>query len=154
RRALPPVQNATWPQTSIDRFILAGLEARGLTPSAPADRRTLIRRATFDLTGLPPTPEEVAAFKADRSPGAFARVVDRLLASPHYGERWGRYWLDVARYADTKGYVFFQEANYPWAFTYRDYVLRALNEDLPYDRFILEQLAADRLALGKDKRPL
>jgi hypothetical protein len=152
--APPKVKAADWPRTSIDRFILARLEAKGLTPSAPADRRTLLRRATFDLTGLPPTPQEVTAFEADRSPGAFARVVDRLLASPHYGERWGRYWLDVARYADTKGYVFFQEADYPWAYTYRDYVIRSFNEDLPYDRFILEQLAADRLPLGPDRRPL
>src|SRR5205823_12835213 len=116
----------------------------------------LIRRATFDLTGLPPTPAEVAAFEADPAPVAvaFAKVVDRLLASPQYGERWGRFWLDVARYADTKGYVFFQEAEFPWAYTYRDYVLRAFNADLPYDRFVTEQLAADRLPLGADKRPL
>src|SRR5207253_833716 len=114
----------------------------------------LIRRATFDLLGLPPSPEEAAAFEADRSPDAFANVIDRLLASPHYGERWGRYWLDVARYADTKGYLFTQERRYPFAYTYRDYVIRAFNEDLPYDRFVLEQLAADRLPLGDDKRPL
>jgi hypothetical protein len=108
------------------------------------------------LIGLPPTPEEVAAFEADASPEAFAHVVDRLLASPHYGERWGRHWLDVARYADTKGYVFFQEASFPWAYTYRDYVIRAFNEDLPYDRFILEQLGADQLvgADARDRRPL
>jgi hypothetical protein len=152
--APPAVQDANWPLTSIDRFILAGLEAKGLRPTVAADRKTLLRRATFDLIGLPPTPEEIAAFEADRSPGAFARVVDRLLASPHYGERWGRFWLDVARYSDTKGYVFFQEATFPWAWTYRDYVIRAFNEDLPYDRFIVEQLAADRLPLGEDKRPL
>ncbi|TMQ29471.1 MAG: DUF1549 domain-containing protein, partial [Planctomycetota bacterium] len=117
-------------------------------------KRTLIRRATFDLIGLPPAPEDIAAFEADRTPDAFARVVDRLLASPHYGERWGRYWLDVARYADTKGYVFFEENDYPWAYTYRDYVIRAFNDDLPYDRFVLEQLAADQLPLGPDQRPL
>jgi mono/diheme cytochrome c family protein len=150
----PPVQAGHWPTTSIDRFILAKLEEKGLTPSPGADRRTLIRRATFDLIGLPPTPEEIAAFEADSSPDAFARVVDRLLASPQYGERWGRYWLDVARYADTKGYVFFQESEFPWAYTYRDYVIRAFNEDLPYDQFVLQQLAADLLPLGKDKRPL
>src|SRR5207249_2934398 len=114
---------------SVDRFLLAALEAKGLKPSAPADRRTLVRRATFDLLGLPPTPEEVAAFEADHSPDAYAKLIDRLLASPHYGERWGRYWLDVARYADTKGYVFFDDANYPWAWTYRDYVIRSFNED-------------------------
>jgi hypothetical protein len=152
--APPRVKAANWPLTPIDRFILAKLEGQGLTPSAPADGRTLLRRATFDLIGLPPTPEEISAFQADRAPDAFAKVVDRLLASPQYGERWGRYWLDVARYADTKGYVFFQEADYPWAYTYRDYVIGALNQDLPYDRFLLEQLAADRLNLGEEKRPL
>jgi hypothetical protein len=150
----PPVKQMSWPQTPIDRFILARLEAKGLKPSPRADKRTLLRRVTFDLIGLLPTPEEIAAFEADHSPDAFARVVDRLLASPHYGERWGRHWLDVARYADTKGYVFFEEAEFPWAWTYRDYVIRAVNEDLPYDRFIVEQLAADRLELGADKRPL
>src|SRR5262249_62362150 len=109
-----------------------------------------------DLIGLPPTPEEVAAFEADSASDtdAFASLVNRLLDSPHYGERWGRFWLDVARYADTKGYVFFEEPNYPWAYTYRDYVVRAFNEDLPFDRFIVQQLAADRLPLGEDKRPL
>jgi cytochrome c553 len=151
---LPAVKDTAWPQTSIDRFLLARLEEKGLTPSPRADRRTLLRRVTCDLIGLPPAPEEVAAFEADPSPDAFAKVVDRLLASPHYGERWGRYWLDVARYADTKGYVFFEEAPYPWAYTYRDYVIRAFNEDLPYDRFLLEQLAADRLPLDSDRRPL
>ena len=151
---LPAVRESAWPRTSIDRFILAKLEERGLKPSAPADRRTLLRRVTFDLIGLPPTPEEIAAFEADRSPDALAKVVDRLLASPHYGERWGRHWLDVARYADTKGYVFFEEQAFPWACTYRDYVIRAFNEDLPYDQFIVQQLAADRLPLGDDRRPL
>ena len=151
---LPTVRQRDWPHTSIDRFILARLEQRGLTPSSPADRRTLLRRVTFDLLGLPPTAEEIAAFEADRSPEALAKVVDRLLASPHYGERWGRYWLDVARYADTKGYVFFEEKAYPWAWTYRDYVIRSFNEDLPYDQFIVQQLAADQLPLGRDRRPL
>jgi hypothetical protein len=150
----PPVRAAGWPETPVDRFILARLEAKNLSPSPPADRRTLLRRVTFDLIGLPPTPEEFAAFEADSSPDAYAKVVDRLLASPHYGERWGRYWLDVARYADTKGYVFFQDANYPWAWTYRDYVIEAFNRDLPYDQFIRQQLAADRLPLGNDRRPL
>jgi hypothetical protein len=153
---LPAVKNQSWPVTTIDRFVLAALEAKGLVPSTAAERHTLIRRATFDLLGLPPTPDEVGAFEADKSPEAFTRVVDRLLASPHYGERWGRHWLDVARYADTKGYVFFQDANFPWAYTYRDYVIRSFNEDLPYDRFILEQLAADQLVGpdAKDRRPL
>src|SRR5262245_14765221 len=150
----PVVKDGAWPQTDIDRFILAKLEAQGLTPSPPADRRTLIRRATFDLIGLPPTPEEIAAFESDPTPDAFAKVVDRLLASPHYGERWGRYWLDVARYADTKGYVFFEESPFPWAYTYRDYVIRAFNEDLNYDRFIVEQLAADYLVRGTGGSPV
>jgi hypothetical protein len=152
--AVPRIQDKTWPLTAIDRFILAKLEQKGLSPAKPADRRTLIRRATVDLLGLPPTPEEVAAFEKDRSPDALAKVIDRLLASPHYGERWGRHWLDVARYADTKGYLFTQERRYPYAYTYRDYVIRAFNEDLPYDQFIVQQLAADKLALGSDKRPL
>jgi hypothetical protein len=155
RKPAPPrVKNAGWAQTPIDAFILAKLEEKDLRPAPPADRRTLCRRASFDLIGLPPTPEQVAAFEADSSPDAFAHLVDSLLASPHYGERWGRYWLDVARYADTKGYVFNQERRYPYSYTYRDYVIRAFNEDLPYDRFILEQLAADRLPLGEDKHSL
>ena len=107
--APPKVKNKAWAKSPIDKFILAKLEARGLLPAPPADKRTLIRRATFDLIGLPPTPEEVDAFLADSSPDAFARVVDRLLDSPHYGERWGRHWLDVARCADIKGYVFYEE---------------------------------------------
>jgi hypothetical protein len=150
----PAVKNGCRARTAIDRFVLARLEAMGLAPSPEADRRTLIRRLSFDLLGLPPTPEEVASFEADRRPDAYERLVDRLLASPHYGERWGRHWLDVARFADTKGYVFFQDTNFPWAYTYRDYVVRAFNEDLPYDTFIVHQLAADRLALGADRRPL
>jgi hypothetical protein len=155
RKPVPPtVKDTAWPADPVDRFVLARLEAKGLKPSPPADRRTLMRRVYFDLLGLPPTPEEVAAFEADPAPDAFARLVERLLASPHYGERWGRYWLDVARYADTKGYVFFQGSDFPWAWTYRDYVVRAFNEDLPYDQFIVQQLAADRLPLGSDRRPL
>jgi mono/diheme cytochrome c family protein len=152
--AFPQVKDNGWLRTSVDAFVLARLEAKELAPSPAADRRTLIRRATFDLTGLPPTPEEVAAFEADTAPDAFARLVDRLLASPHYGERWGRYWLDVARYADTKGYVFFQDANFDWPWTYRDYVVRSFNDDLPFDRFVVEQIAADRLPLGHDRRAL
>ncbi len=144
----PPVRDAAWPIDPLDRFILARLEAARLSPSPPADRCTLIRRVTFDLIGLPPTPEEIAAFEADPSPDAYERLVDRLLASPRYGERWGRYWLDVARYADTKGYVFFQDSDFHWAYTYRDYVTGAFNRDTPYDRFIVEQLAADRLPAG------
>ena len=155
RRPAPPtVKNPGRLQTPVDRFVLARLEAEGMQPSPPADRHTLIRRATFDLLGLPPTPEEVAAFEADASPDAFARVVDRLLASPAYGERWARHWLDVARYADTKGYVFTEERRFPYAYTYRDYAIRAFNADLPYDQFIVQQLAADRLPLGTDNRSL
>jgi hypothetical protein len=149
----PDVKNTAWPKTAIDRFVLAEMEKRGLTPSPPADKRALLRRLSFDLVGLPPTPEEMENFLADDSPEALARVVDRLLASPRYGERWGRHWLDVARYADTKGYVLFQDSNFPWSYTYRDYVVRALNADLPYDQFIVEQLAADQLPLV-DRRPL
>lgn len=150
---LPIVKDPAWPATAVDAFVLARLEAAGLAPSPAADRRVLIRRVTFDLLGLPPTPAEVEAFLADEAPDAYARLVDRLLASPHYGERWGRHWLDVARYADTKGYAFAQERKYPYSYTYRDYVISAFNCDLPYDRFVLEQLAADRLELA-DKRDL
>ncbi len=152
--ALPKVEHSDRVASPVDAFILAKLEEKKLEPSPPADRRTLIRRATFDLIGLPPTPAEVDAFLADESPEAFAKVVDRLLASPRYGERWGRHWLDVARYADTKGYVFNAEKRYPYSYTYRDYVIRSFNEDKPYDRFVVEQIAADRLHLGDDKGPL
>jgi len=152
---IPSVKNKRWPKTTVDRFILAKLEANNISPSPMADKRTLLRRATFDLTGLPPTLGEVEAFLQDKSPEAFARVVDRLLASPRYGERWGRHWLDVARYADTKGYLAGnQERKFAYSYTYRDYVIRAFNEDLPYDQFLIQQIAADRLDLGEDKRPL
>ena len=150
----PVVKGKAWLRNSVDWFILARLEAKGILPSSQADRRTLIRRATFDLIGLPPTPEEVASFEADVAPGAFDRLIERLLASPAYGERWGRYWLDVARYADTKGYILFQDANYHWAYTYRDYVIAAFNQDVPYNRFLIEQIAADRLPPEHGKRPL
>lgn len=152
----PAVKRGDWPATSVDRYILARLEDKGLTPSPAADKITLLRRATFDLIGLPPTPKEIDDFLADNSADAVARVVERLLSSPHYGERWGRHWLDVARYADTKGYVFFQDASFTWAYTYRDYVIRALNADLPFDQFIREQLAADFLldAQASDRRAL
>jgi cytochrome c553 len=146
RQAVPAVSDAAWCQTPVDNFILARLEENAMRPDPPADKYTLIRRATFDLTGLPPTGEEVQRFLADRSPDAWAKVVDRLLASPRYGERWGRYWLDVARYADTKGDTPQREdPRYPYAWTYRDYVIDAFNSDKPYNEFILEQLAADRL---------
>ena len=151
---VPAVKGQSQVQAPVDAFLLARLEPKGLKLSAPADRRTLIRRAYFDLTGLPPTPSEVQQFVDDKSPDAFRRVVDHLLDSPAYGERWSRYWLDIARYADTKGYVFEEERRYPYAYTYRDYVIRAFNEDLPYDRFLKEQLAADQLVQGEDKRAL
>ncbi len=154
---LPPVPrlpNDDWSSTSLDRFVLAKMREAGLSPSQSADKRTLLRRVSFDLIGLPPTPDELKEFLADGSPNAFEKVVDRLLSSPHYGERWGRHWLDVARYADTKGYVFFEEKKFAWAWTYRDYVIRSFNDDLPFDRFVIEQLAADQLELGGDKRPL
>jgi hypothetical protein len=152
RPALPHITGTDWARTPVDYFVLASLEQASLAPSPPTDRRTLLRRVTFDLTGLPPTPDEIASFENDASENAYAKVVDRLLASPRYGERWGRHWLDVARYADTKGYVFFEDQNYPWAYTYRDYVVRALNDDLPFDRFLLEQLAADQLTLDHPSR--
>jgi len=153
--AIPAVRNTTWPQSPIDQFILARLEEQGIGPATAAERATLIRRAAFDLTGLPPSAVEVVAFVGDPSPDAFAKVVDRLLDSPRYGERWGRYWLDVARYADTKGYVRLQEERrFPFAYAYRDWVIRALNEDLPYDQFIIQQLAADQLPTSEDDRPL
>ena len=148
----PEVANDSWVATPVDAFVLHRLEAEGLRPSPPADRRTLIRRAAFDLVGLPPRPAEVEAFVDDPRPDdrAFAALVDRLLASPQYGERWGRHWLDVARYGDTKGYVFQEDRRYPYAYTYRDYVVRAFNDDTPFDRFLLEQLAADQLGLPED----
>ncbi|HEV8292524.1 MAG TPA: DUF1549 domain-containing protein, partial [Tepidisphaeraceae bacterium] len=149
-----PAVHGGWAKTDIDRFVQVKLEEKGLTAGAMADRRTLIRRATFDLTGLPPKIEDVEAFVADQSADAWEKVIDRLLASPQYGERWGRYWLDVARYADSKGYVFEEERRYPYSYTYRDWVVRALNEDLPYDQFLIQQIAADQLPLGEDKRPL
>jgi hypothetical protein len=155
RRTAPPaVKDPMRTLTPIDRFVLAKLEAKGLSFSEPAEKRTLIRRVTLDLTGLPPTPEEVDAFLADHRPDAYEHLVERLLASPRYGERWGRHWLDVARYADTRGYVFTAERRFPYSFTYRDYTIRSFNEDLPYDAFILQQLAADQLPLGEDRSPL
>lgn len=150
----PQIKNRRWGQTPVDAFILARLEEKKIVPSPRADKRTLIRRATFDLLGLPPTPQEVNDFLADKSADSFDKVVERLLASPRYGERWGRYWLDVARYADTKGYVFEEERRYPYAYTYRDYVIRSFNEDLPFDQFLIQQIAADLLPLGEDKRAL
>ncbi len=135
----------------IDSFIVAKLDEQGMKLSPQADQRTLIRRVYYDLIGLPPTPEEVQAFIADNSTDAFSKVVEKLLAMPQYGERWGRHWLDVARYSDTKGEIKRQRDTplYPFAWTYRDYVIKSFNEDKPYDRFIIEQIAADKLPLAK-----
>ena len=136
-------RGARWASNPIDRFLFSAMERHGLTPAPEADKRTLIRRLTYDLTGLPPTPAEVAAFLADTGPDAYERVVDRLLASPHHGERWARHWLDLARFAETAGHEFdYETLN---AHRYRDYVIRALNADLPYDRFVIEQVAGDLL---------
>jgi mono/diheme cytochrome c family protein len=141
--APPAVKAADWPITPVDRFLLAALEAKGLQPAGEADRRALIRRVTFDLIGLPPTPAEVEAFVADPAPDAYEKVVDRLLSSPHYGERWGRHWLDLVRFAETAGHEF--DYDTPNAFRYRDYVIRAFNDDLSYDRFVVEHIAGDLL---------
>jgi hypothetical protein len=139
----PPVKNAAWCLSPIDRFILSKLEAKGLKPAPPADRRTLIRRVSFDLIGLPPTPEEVQAFLNDKSANAYETLVDRLLSSPHYGERWGRHWLDLVRYADSNGLD--ENVAFARAYLYRDYVIDALNRDKPYDLFLKEQLAGDQM---------
>ncbi len=144
----PTVRSVDRLSSPIDAFVLDRLERAGLSPAPPADRLTLIRRATFDLTGLPPTPSEVDAFLDDRSPDAFERLVDRLLASPHYGERWGRHWLDVARFAESHGFEYDHLREHAWR--YRDYVVRSLNADRPYTRFVEEQIAGD--ALGPTDR--
>ncbi|MCH2384511.1 MAG: DUF1549 and DUF1553 domain-containing protein [Pedosphaera sp.] len=155
RPSVPAVSGAAWPSGALDHFVLAKLRENGMQPARRAGRRTLIRRVTLDLTGLPPTPGEVDAFVAADSPGAYRRLVERVLASPRFGERWGRHWLDVARYADTKGYLAGNQARlFTHSYTYRDYVIDAFNADLPYDRFIIEQVAADKLELGDDKQPL
>ena len=134
---------ATWARNSVDQFIGKKLEEAGLKPSEPADKRTLLRRVTFDVTGLPPTPVEQAEFLADTSPEAYTKVVDRLLASPAYGEHWAQHWLDLVRYSESEG---FKKDNIrPDAFRYRDYVIRAFNSDLPFDRFVRQQIAGDEL---------
>jgi hypothetical protein len=149
RPRVPETKIKHWPHNAIDRFILADLEKVGLTPSPEADRRTLIRRLFFDLLGLPPSPEEVQQFVSDRAADAYERLVDRLLANPHYGERWGRHWLDVVRYADGNG---FERDEWKFsAWLYRDYVIAASNRDKPFDQFIREQLAGDELA-GQDQK--
>jgi Protein of unknown function (DUF1553)/Protein of unknown function (DUF1549)/Planctomycete cytochrome C len=154
---VPESPNNTWCKTPVDAYVLQKLEANGMTPNKPATKEALIRRAYYDLIGLPPEPVEVRDFLKDNSPNAFAKVIDKLLASPHYGERWGRHWLDTARYSDTIGGE--RNANrtteyrYPNAWTYRDYVIKAFNEDKPYDQFVIEQLAADQLPDVKPDDP-
>ena len=143
RREPPAVKNAKWVTNPIDSFILAKLDERGLSPAPPAEKTALIRRAYYDVTGLPPSPAEVEAFLKDDSPQAFEKVIDRLLESPRYGERWGRHWLDLARYADTQGFK--ADETRPNVWRYRDYVIDAVNQDKPYDRFIKEQIAGDEL---------
>ncbi len=146
--AVPKVRNATWPRNAVDHFILTRMEGAGVTPAPAADLRALLRRVTFDLTGLPPTPAEMDAFLADMSPQAFEKVVDRLLDSPRYGERWGRHWLDVVRYADTCGNA--SDYPVPQAHRYRDWVIRAFNRNMPYDQFLREQIAGDLLPGGTE----
>ena len=141
--APPRVKNRNWVKSPIDAFVLQKLEEKGISPAPPADKLTLLRRATYDLTGLPPTEQEMREFLADKSPQAFTRVVERLLESRRYGEKWGRHWLDVARYADSTGND--EDHRYPHAWKYRDYVIEAFNKDLPYDQFVREQLAGDLL---------
>ncbi|MFK7777087.1 MAG: DUF1549 domain-containing protein, partial [Gimesia sp.] len=136
--SIPDVKNRAWVKNPIDQFVLHKLEQSKMTPAKPADKRTLIRRTTFDVTGLPPTPQEIEDFLNDNSPQAFEKVVDRLLASPHYGEHWGRHWLDIARYADSNGLD--ENVAYGTAWKYRDYVVNAFNKDKPYDLFLKEQL--------------
>src|SRR5262249_3729104 len=143
RRVTPPaVKDPGWVRNPIDAFVLGHLERQGMGPSPEADKATLIRRVSLDLTGLPPTIAEVDAFLADRRPDAYERLVDRLLASPHFGECWGRHWLDKARYADTNGYGKDRDRS---IWPYRDWVIRALNADMPFDRFTIEQIAGDLL---------
>jgi hypothetical protein len=147
---VPTARNRQRVQNPIDEFVLVKLEEQNLSLSEPAARATFIRRATLGLWGVPPAYEDVQAFVADDQPDAVARLIDRLLTSPRYGERWARHWLDIARYADTKGYVFTEEPRYPYAYTYRDYVIRAFNDDKPYDQFLIEQIAADLVDLHGD----
>ena len=142
--APPRVKNEAWCRTPIDRFVLARLEVKSIAPNGPIERRKLIRRVYFDVLGLPPTPEEVEAFVADSAGDAYEKLIDRVLASPHFGERWGRHWLDVARFAESHGFE--QDYDRPNAYHYRDFVIRALNEDLPYDTFVRWQLAGDEFA--------
>jgi hypothetical protein len=141
--AIPVFKQSTWVKNDIDALVLDRLQQKNLKPAPPADRITLIRRATLDLTGMVPTPEDVQAFVSDPDPAAFAKVVDRLLASPRYGERWARHWLDLARYADSEGFK--SDETRPNIWRYRDYAIDSFNQDKPYDRFIQEQIAGDEL---------
>lgn len=143
RPPVPDVQNKAWGRNPVDAFILAKLEAKGLPPAPPADKTALVRRVYYDLIGLPPTPDEADAFVRDQAPDAYEKLIDKLLASPHYGEKWGRHWLDLVRYAETNGYE--RDGPKPFAWRYRDYVIRSFNDDKPYDRFLLEQLAGDEI---------
>jgi hypothetical protein len=147
KQLLPAVTYSGWTRTPIDRFILTRLEKEGLLPSAEADRSMLVRRLYFDIVGLPPSPEEAAAFIVDEAPDAYERLADRLLASPRYGERWARHWLDVVRFAESNGFEMNQPR--PNAWPYRDYVIRAFNADLPYDQFVREQIAGDLLGANE-----
>jgi Protein of unknown function (DUF1549)/Planctomycete cytochrome C len=140
---VPAVRNRDWVRNPIDAFLLAKLEAQGLTPAGPADRVALVRRAYYDLTGLPPTPEQVDDFVNDRSADAWPKLIDKLLDSPQYGEKWGRHWLDVVRYAETNGYE--RDGPKPFAWRFRDYVIRSFNDDKPFDQFVREQLAGDEI---------
>src|SRR6516225_9641271 len=139
----PAVRNQQWVKTPIDAFVLAKLQEQNLQPNPRADKLTLLRRVTEDVTGLPPTQEEIQQFLNDNSPEAYEKVVDRLLASPAYGERWGRHWLDVVRYADSNGFK--ADETRPNIWRYRDYVIQSFNDDKPYDRFVKEQIAGDEL---------
>ena len=150
--ALPPNNKSPWVKTPVDAFVLAKLKQAGLKQSPPSGKLALLRRLTFGLTGLPPTREEVRTYLGDKSPEATEKLVDRLLASPHYGERWGRHWLDVARYADTRDWHANEDVRYPFAYTYRDWVINAFNGDRPFDEFVKMQLAAD--LYETDKREL
>src|SRR5262249_35832568 len=143
KKVKPPILHDAWINTPIDAFVLEKLQAHQLSPNSQAGRIDLIRRVTFDLTGLPPSPEDVQAFLDDKSPDAYERVVDRLLPSPQYGEHWGRHWLDLARYADSDGFE--NDSDRPNAYKYRDYVIRSFNEDKPYNQFVMEQLAGDEI---------
>lgn len=143
RPSVPQVSNSTWPRNEIDAFVLARLEKAGLSPTPPADKATLLRRLSFDLIGLPPSPEDLQAFESDTSPRALERVVDRLLESPHHGERWARHWLDIVRFTESQGFEYDKLRDNAWH--YRDYVIRSFNQDVPYDRFMREQLAGDAL---------